>query len=482
MYYLNKQNTKKTNPKNVILKHTFFVRQVMFLLLASLCCFYGCLGVFADLKEPEDFNEKSSRGSITQSAQKKDKELNNLNDTSFTGNITILFTNNINGKMEPCGCSGVKNGGFAFLGTYLKKVRDKSSNVILLDGGDFIGKKVFPFKTKTFLEIMSALGYTSIVPGEEEYPYLEDIYKYSKVPVVFNNAAKNKSKYFSKVILDKWKNKINVRIWGAVDPAFLSDRGLSSEASFGPKKEKLKKKGFLDILVLHSGLNGARRVARKKMGYDIIIASHEGPSLANPIRIGGAYILRVDHQGLYVGRADIAIDSGLIRDADLEVEVISGRDGENEDIQDMILEYRSSLEKTKALSYFADKKSLKDGLRFVGDKSCKTCHKKNFANWKKTKHAKAFSSLEGEVQDHNPDCVTCHTLGYGFISGFKNKTPHMVNVQCENCHGAGSLHMEGPKENKLTIPTENVCLECHTDQRDSYFEFETDVKKIGCNS
>jgi len=410
-------------------------------------------------------------------------------DKNFSGKITMVFTNNINGKMEPCGCSGVKNGGLARLASYLKEVRSESGEILLVDGGDLLGKRVFNEKIKTFFEIMQILNYTCFSPGDEEIPYLKDIYRYSATPVVISNyKGGEKHKPFNSIkLFDAWGSRLNVRIWGAIAPRFIS---VSSKNKASPidktmfymAPRKKKNKGVLNILLLHGSISEARSIAKLKMGYNIIIAAHEGPSLGSPIIINDTYILRVDPQGVYVGRADISIVSGILKDVDVEVETVSGELAEDEVVQQKIIDYRTSLKKTGALAHFAEKKSLKDGLTFIGVSKCGVCHKKNMNAWEKTKHSTAFSSLQDAGQSYNPDCVSCHSVGYGFISGFseENKTPKLINVQCENCHGAGSKHAKAPKENRLGRPNEELCLGCHTDERDTHFVYEEYLPRIGC--
>ena len=103
----------------------------------------------------------------------------------------------------------------------------------------------------------------------------------------------------------------------------------------------------------------------------------------------------------------------------------------------------------------------------MGADSCKKCHFKQFNGWKKTPMAKAFDSLKpgqaaeskkkfnlDEKKDYTKDakCVECHMTGYGKPGGYPKidegkewtedetkRATTMENVQCESCHGPGSL-------------------------------------------
>jgi hypothetical protein len=115
--------------------------------------------------------------------------------------------------------------------------------------------------------------------------------------------------------------------------------------------------------------------------------------------------------------------------------------------------------------------NVPEGAKYVGVAKCRLCHLEQYNTWKETKHATAFSALEGpEVKD--ADCVKCHTVGYGKPGGFVDHetTAAMENVGCEDCHGPGSAHVEnaaknlgteGPWEKMINKVPDNTCVGCH---------------------
>jgi hypothetical protein len=148
-----------------------------------------------------------------------------------------------------------------------------------------------------------------------------------------------------------------------------------------------------------------------------------------------------------------------------------------------------------------------DAADYVGAKKCKACHMKQYKAWKKTKMATSFENLKAGVKveekkkagiedkdyTKDPDCLRCHTTGYGKPGGFKSieETPALANVQCESCHGPGADFRVIMKKNKqfkleevkaagLMVPseTENNCMECHggespfTEKVDPKYKFE----------
>lgn len=104
--------------------------------------------------------------------------------------------------------------------------------------------------------------------------------------------------------------------------------------------------------------------------------------------------------------------------------------------------------------------------RYVGMEKCKNCHAEHVETYSKWKYSRNFRVLEMRGKDRDPECLRCHTTGYGKPGGFVDieKTPDMKNVQCEVCHGPASLHVSAPTvevhQRTLSIP-KNICTTCH---------------------
>ncbi len=59
----------------------------------------------------------------------------------------------------------------------------------------------------------------------------------------------------------------------------------------------------------------------------------------------------------------------------------------------------------------------------------------------------------------------------------------LENIQCETCHGPGSLHAEHPEKAgkpfaiRRDVPAE-VCLQCHTPEHSDTFDYEAYLRDI----
>ena len=144
---------------------------------------------------------------------------------------------------------------------------------------------------------------------------------------------------------------------------------------------------------------------------------------------------------------------------------------------------------------------------YVGAGGCKMCHKSEkkgnqFGQWEASKHAKAYATLatpqakeiakKKGIADPQKDgkCLKCHVTAHGvdasLIEGKKYKIED--GVQCESCHGPGSLYKKRPimKDRKaavavgLIIPDEKTCKQCHNEESPTFksFKYEEMVAKI----
>ena len=116
---------------------------------------------------------------------------------------------------------------------------------------------------------------------------------------------------------------------------------------------------------------------------------------------------------------------------------------------------------------FADRKPkppAKGEPGYVGIEMCTTCHEEARKVWDKTAHAHAYKTLSTQFKEFNLDCVSCHVTGYDRPGGSTvTHVDDLKDVQCEVCHGAGSLHAAKPEKVKVPVPKPggDVCLSCH---------------------
>lgn len=117
---------------------------------------------------------------------------------------------------------------------------------------------------------------------------------------------------------------------------------------------------------------------------------------------------------------------------------------------------------------FADRKPARVGPKqpsFIGVEECTTCHDEERRVWDDTPHSHAYKTLQTDFKEYNLDCVSCHVTGYDQPGGSTvTHVDKLKDVQCEECHGPGSLHAKDPEKKGLIVlkPDPQSCVsQCH---------------------
>lgn len=120
---------------------------------------------------------------------------------------------------------------------------------------------------------------------------------------------------------------------------------------------------------------------------------------------------------------------------------------------------------------------------YVGVEACGDCHEEAVEFWENTPHASAYETLVVDNKQFDLSCVGCHVTGFRKPGGsevVENKG--LVDVQCEVCHGPGSLHAEDGGDDmsliKLEAPADLCAGQCHTAEHSDTFDYEAYLRDI----
>ncbi|MCP4500591.1 MAG: hypothetical protein GY822_11580 [Deltaproteobacteria bacterium] len=120
---------------------------------------------------------------------------------------------------------------------------------------------------------------------------------------------------------------------------------------------------------------------------------------------------------------------------------------------------------------------------YVGAETCAGCHRAANRFWQKqvqksvaiaadgtsferdVGHVKAWDTLVEAGKESDRSCVGCHSIGFMEPGGYckTSEVGFRTGVQCESCHGPGSLHITEGDARYLPRPTvdERTCRGCH---------------------
>lgn len=119
---------------------------------------------------------------------------------------------------------------------------------------------------------------------------------------------------------------------------------------------------------------------------------------------------------------------------------------------------------------------------YTGSDVCSVCHELEAQTYQFTQHADAFNTIVTHNETRNPECVSCHVVGFEKPGGYSfDETPvHLENVGCESCHGRGGPHLSPdfvPKVNGVKN-YETVCQTCHNPTHSISFDYASFRSKI----
>ena len=156
-------------------------------------------------------------------------------------------------------------------------------------------------------------------------------------------------------------------------------------------------------------------------------------------------------------------------------------DGPADDVTDEVEAFKASSLVAAAERAAQETTPLEPGYASAG--SCVNCHTQEMARWTFTDHARAWESLVQRRATANPECVGCHSTGFGEVGGFGELTPAKLRkykaVQCEACHGPLRGH-PGAKEIQARPITPEACVGCHDAANSPNFDFATYLPRASC--
>lgn len=242
--------------------------------------------------------------------------------------------------------------------------------------------------------------------------------------------------------------------------------------------EAARQKAQLVVALAHMEDEQGKELARRVPGIDVIVLGHAGfrRKITEPLRIDSTLLVGESDQGKYMGQLSLTLNSNGKIEASAGTSLpIDEAIPENSEIAKMYEEVKAELAKqaVQAMSTAPGKPT------FIGAVSCKACHQRQYDQWLGTRHAAAFASLglRDKTNQSKPECVRCHSAGFGEPGGFVSMqiTPSLASVQCENCHGQGARHVvaaaDAKKGSVVRLPGAATCQKCHDKENDPEFDY-----------
>jgi hypothetical protein len=428
------------------------------------------------------------------------------------------------GYLEPCGCTQGQLGGLLRRYDLVERLKSRRKwPVALVDLGSLVkdpaaargGPEQTKIKFATALKALGVMKYDAVALSPEDLKVgVEEVVgqllnlQGDKPKVVAANVAAAALETRVVPSVRASAGPIRLGITAVVDPERIKairDPALDLltvkpiDDALPAVLADLEKDTDTQVLLVQAAPEAAKALAAKYPGFDIVVGTSLGADPdrdATPLNGGKTLLVNVGQKGKYVGAVALYRDQDPSKKQRYErVTLDTVYDGPASAMKKLIEdEFRDTLKTQGVVENFPrhDYVGVAPGSIFVGADNCKSCHPKSYDKWAATGHANAFDSLLDDPKPNtafDAECVTCHTTGFEYTSGWKSPTltAYLMGNQCENCHGPGSKHCEQP-DNKdylaamhLTAEQADknrLCLRCHDEDNSPHFDFDKYWRKI----
>ncbi len=345
------------------------------------------------------------------------------------------------------------------------------------------------------MKAMAELGYAAVNVGEEDLrlglDYLKYVSDFTGVPLLSANLVDSAgAPVFQEYVLRPMRvgeAELTAAVVGVISTEFkekiesLNPGLVVNEYKEGLARlvEELREKSDLLIVLAHAGEQEAVAIAGRFPRVDLIVSSHVGDDpISIPLSEGETPVLFAGKKGMHVGAATFCMENGRAKFSSYSVQKLDGTFGDSPRMLALIEEYQQMIMAERLLEKVPRIKH--ERAKFTGDDACKDCHSLPAAGFQKSGHAHAFDALVAKKHEYDPECVSCHVIGFGYESGFisPDKTPELRHVGCENCHGPGGGHIENPTDEQYGEVAQDVCESCHTPDHSPGFDYSEGIKKV----
>ena len=388
--------------------------------------------------------------------------------------LTVFLTGNVLGELKPCGCSTGQLGGFEKRWTVLNSI--PAQRRLIVDTGTFVetDNEQDLIKFKVTIQALNLLGYDLVNLTGEDLEIARDLGLLDSLKSIFTIISPHGSADVNAPA--KFTRKLSLKD----KPVAVTVASFDAESASIEQVEELftAQSGVqtVDILILNRcDANIVASIADKGI-VDCLVCpaeSDEAMVISEPNK--RPLIVSVGRYGRYVSMLQI-------RSADAEDKLklsfspvpVTEDLPPNSFLAELYKSYQQWVKDANLLEDYP-RYSLPNGLKYTGSESCKSCHLPSheyaYEKWSTKAHAHAYATLEEVGSQFDPECVVCHVVGMKYEEGFvsEEKTGHLKNVGCENCHGPGSEHIRSLGAVKPSEP-QSVCTDCHTPEHSIGYE------------
>jgi hypothetical protein len=400
--------------------------------------------------------------------------------------INLYFVSDTRGKLVPCGCFSGQYGGLTRLKTVLDRL--DPSTAIRVDVGDAIAgtEDYHLMEYRYMLQAYAAMHFDALNLGQREAQLpveeLREIQRESPVALISANLLDSQS---GTPVCAPWKmiqrGSCKVALVGVMDPRVPAEnlgRGVTlekMEITLGKLLPELKHEADVIVLIAFTDESTLNRLAQDFYELDVILGGKVSQPAQSVDKQNRSLVFYTGNEGRALGILRTSLNAqGKLAAVDHEIRLLEDRIPEDDSVRVLADRYRYEVRAAKLT--VDDPANLqanmvpgvKAAATYVGTPACVPCHAGAAKVWQDSGHAAAMEALVNRKADADPDCVSCHTVGFGSPSGYRREMAgrQLADVGCESCHGPGSLHVEQRQKHlpvtfKFRPLAAGDCQHCH---------------------
>lgn len=376
--------------------------------------------------------------------------LSNLNCIN-PPSMVILHTGNTKSHLEPCGCYYEQSGGLSRRAYVVDRIRQYGFPTFVVDAGNiFDGQEEIDIqRCQINMKALAEMDCSAVGLSRTDLTYDKNYLIHQKNVATFPFlASRTTQNEFTQSFVTKQAGEHTIAFIAGDAP----DKTVVSEADVIVALGTPKELEYIDVVIL------PEEVESIESGTETLYvgSKSEGRALGFLALWTNANGVIVDHYATQIA--------------------LTGDIGESKLIRQLLTDfYRSTAEinATQRVPLFADQELEKQNNEYISAKTCKGCHEQEYLQWSATRHAFAYQTLIKKERYFDPNCVACHTTGFGYDTGFQigDQDSTLKGVQCETCHGPGKQHAGNPKKTNIRSGKDTkLCLQCHDSEHSPGFE------------
>lgn len=397
--------------------------------------------------------------------------------------VTLIYTGNQDGELEPCGCAIEGNlGGILRQATTIDRLRKERPDLFFISSGGLLSPNVANGRitSEYLLTGALALGYDAIAVQWNDLAFGLTLPADARLPWVASNWRND---VFAKS-REVRRGGVTLAVHAWLDPeASFHQEMQGQHADVDGATQALaarlaadKRAGKLTVLSTTLTAEDAKKLIPLD-DVDVLLIKSNYEEFGEPRQWDKTLVLQPGSRGMRLGRVDLTLEKGRIAKFEHRVIGMPPKVPDAPRLKQWYAHYNAAVKRDYERKSALRKAQESGQSVFAGADACKVCHVSAYEKWTTTKHSRAFEALENVNKSFDPTCIQCHTVGFDKPGGYidLDVTSHLSNVQCESCHGAARAHADSggasPVANKGWKP-QQMCAQCHTQPHSPMFRFD----------